>query len=538
MDEKEIVLEVLDFENIRNAKISDSERSLIINGNNYCKKYDKIKGFDYFIENQKIKLKTTINILKKKINLVRNSKIIKLLQNIILYNQDKQSEEISKNIINNLESYILTYKLDIFEIIKKKQEEIIKKKYVVYESNNEFVKNGFINISEDLLLNFSCEIKKKEGSKICKNLNGGILFINKKNLDLLEIDNSLKLLNNEDINSLYSIKNEIKNITIFLIDPTNQNIETFINLIKSGLENPKFIWITFSEKNMLDGCNSEILNIFSILFWSHDKVYLDENKIYCALNFENEENIKKTSNNKCEIHVEKIKYKLHQSEKSLISETTPENITLLDKLYFYNLCENIPDKQFECFECLICCENFSEKPNIKSYMPCGHSFCTDCIIKSIKIRQSCPICRKATKLNGIIIPNLKSNKMNTFLKIIKKLKNNENDEKNHKFNNIILIYVDTYTLGKILQKYLKEQNILDTLFLRENTDSSNIPKKYVICPIDKDIYTQNIKKISDIIILTSGKYMLKRESLGYDYIHNLSSIKVWVLSCLDCEILN
>ena len=51
-----------------------------------------------------------------------------------------------------------------------------------------------------------------------------------------------------------------------------------------------------------------------------------------------------------------------------------------------------PKTIFNDLECSICFENFHDKPKI--FLPCGHSFHGDCILKWFNKDMSCAICRK------------------------------------------------------------------------------------------------------------------------------------------------
>ena len=56
-------------------------------------------------------------------------------------------------------------------------------------------------------------------------------------------------------------------------------------------------------------------------------------------------------------------------------------------------------------------------------------------------------------------------------------------------------------------------------------------KRVLICTIDKSYLCQNIKTIKNIIVLINiSDYVLKPESLGYDYCYNNSDIKLWLFN--------
>lgn len=530
-----ITLEIFDCTSLRNLKITDTKTQLIVQGEDYCKVYDKVKDVNILQCNGKIFLETTLQSLKKKINSkVPNIKLTKLLKNVVTRNNETYNDKLLFNFTktqNNLKAS------HFIEGLCERELFIKNKKYLLYDSDTvELDKSFGLKFDETRFV-----IEKKSNIEIYKKSNGGIIFDsgNFSEVFPMFINNPecVHLTNSDEIKKNGS--NMGSNSRIILYNPTNEMILQLMQLIKTNVVKPCFTWIVLPINIQISHNCIDMCNIVSVLFWTCDKLIIPEitTEIFtleCSIVLDNG-NIcinqhKQTQQNTNQIIVEKIKYKLNDIEKLLLVDVNTENIKLLDKLYFYNIGEQLPVTTFECNECLICCQDFIANPEIKSYMPCGHSFCANCIIQSIKIRQCCPCCRHMSKFTGIIVPSLKSSKMNIFMKLLKKInKERQND-------NITLIYTDTFTLGKKISNYVTN-NIKNTkcTFVTQENISKIQNNNIVICSADKDKFSKNIKNITDIVIFTTGDYALKTESLGYDYCNGKNGIKIWTLLCDDLD---
>jgi len=140
-----------------------------------------------------------------------------------------------------------------------------------------------------------------------------------------------------------------------------------------------------------------------------------------------------------------------------------------------------------------------------------------------KSKYTCPMCRKAFK--NIIMPELKSSKMIYLMRLINKLINDINQN--------ILIYINTPIMARGLISYInKELENVETEFKCYIINKKN---KYhtssiLICPIDNNYLCQNIKNISNIIILSNinNEYILDPCSLGYDYCHIGKEVNIYL----------
>ena len=65
----------------------------------------------------------------------------------------------------------------------------------------------------------------------------------------------------------------------------------------------------------------------------------------------------------------------------------------LNKKKIYPIVLEKKENEFETKECSICLNEIT----IKATMPCGHSFCSDCILDWMKKKMNCPNCRMKFK---------------------------------------------------------------------------------------------------------------------------------------------
>lgn len=60
-----------------------------------------------------------------------------------------------------------------------------------------------------------------------------------------------------------------------------------------------------------------------------------------------------------------------------------------------SICKNIGHNKRTCNKrdsCPVCLESMNDKINV-AVTPCGHKFCTSCLVKSCSRNGKCPICR-------------------------------------------------------------------------------------------------------------------------------------------------
>lgn len=90
----------------------------------------------------------------------------------------------------------------------------------------------------------------------------------------------------------------------------------------------------------------------------------------------------------------------------------------------YSICsKNAKQTKFINNECGICMEKFN-KNRFETFYKCGHSFCLDCVLESMKHNNNCGYCRKFIDLSDIYIKsNLISNKIIFLKNFINKNKN-------------------------------------------------------------------------------------------------------------------
>ena len=546
-------LEVCDCTNIKGLKVKSEKTKITIQGSDYCKIYEKTKGLnlDFNEKDNKLTASFCIDFLKEKLsNQSRYRKFLKVIRECIEYNKVKNNMDIWNEFITNSKQLDLD-KLNSFE------KNIKYKNHTLYSSdiinlNDSIYSTSSTSISTYCLSQTDTQIKleKKSDLELSLKSNGGIIFdydnnfILKFNAFLADIKNSVNknilisdILPKQESNLNFTFKH-IKNIKkdlslatqrLIIYYPTKDMIAQLIKLIENKLEKPRIIWLVFpAGGHMNDNTNfNEILNI---LFWSTEKDKLKTfNHSICSLKCGE----KKPEKTNSKIILEKVKYKLNEFEEQLLDTITSDSISILDKLYFYNLGEKPPDIIYECRECPICDLDFAENKDCISYMPCGHMFCSYCTMSTIKIKNCCPSCRKLSKFNGIIIPNLVSSKMDILKKILGKIVAPDDNK------NVTLIYTDTFTLSKKLMVYFNELenkkgnenncNIVNQKTSTNKRDNETI----LLCPIDKDYLCQNIKRISNVIVLTTtSDYALKSESLGYDYCHGNSDVKLWLFECI------
>jgi hypothetical protein len=542
-----IKIQLYDCSGIKNLKTQTEKNKFIIRGENFCKVYEKIKGIEYSInnDNDSTILNILFNIQSIK-NICNYGKFIELIKNLIEYTNAKKEKLFWNNMRNISEKIGNGFKLDIYE------NKIKHKIHYLYYDNS-------INLNLDYICTYinNCVSidKKNEKNVLHKKCNGGIIFdddhtflqtftnsvdeykfAHKYIIIVDTIPKSDTISNNQKFifkNSRTLDTNiKFRGMTVIIYYPTETTLLSFINLIKNKISKPKIIWIVFSKFQII---SSNI--ILKLLFWCDDDIAYNENIKLITL-ISNSETIKETNNKS--IIIEKIKYSPNAYEIFLMGENiSVENINLIEKIYLYNVETKIPSLIYNTDNCPICDQIFSsptsyefpEKNPIileKSYLQCGHSFCPVCIITSLKVKCSCPICRNVIRLNNIFIPNIILNKLQCLFKLLCKIL-----EKDKYKGTRILIYSYNLIYAKgLLNHFKKINNSLDsdnnkyTYSVLKNA-SSGINSDVLICPKDKYILCKNIKNIKNVIVLTHNQE-LTPESLGHDHYVMNSDIRIWL----------
>lgn len=535
------VCNVANIANITDVKIKLEKNKVILQGTNYYKHYDVPKGVNMKFDNNCLTAQFEEELLRTKLNnQSRNNKFFTIIKDSIEHNKTKNNNQMWISHIENSKN------LNGLEELNKYEKNIKYKSHTVYTSEFMGINNNYC-LQND---NGNIFLRKKTDSEEHMKINGGIIFDHENNF-IQHFNDGLKNIKNSrlknflisdilprqqtDLNFTFkhikNIKQSLKldHVRLIVYYPTKEMLSQLIKFIGNKLEKPRIVWLVFPGKassNNLEYRFQNFLNfneVLNILFWSNT-LLKTFNPSIISLKFAENRQIPKKQN---QVIIEKIKYNLSQNELDLLSDVNYKNINMLDKLYFYNLGEALPRLIYNCTECPICCERFN--PNNITYMPCGHMFCSRCLVETIKIKNCCPNCRKNTKLNGIIIPSLVSTKMKLLLEIIKKI---ENDF-------LTIIYTDTFTISKKLLVYLnnleniKGENNICNILNQKSSTSQRKNEKILICPIENDFLCQNIKNIKNVVMLTTNSdYSLKSESLGYDYHFGNSDVKLWLFECI------
>lgn len=533
LNNKIISLEIYDCCKLKQFKSRDEKTKFIVQGENYCKIYDKIKGVDFFIDN-----------LKVMTSFIINTKIIPkfdtFLQSIKHYYDEKNNKSLWRSSIDSSKNIISIANFKNYE------KQIRSKSHLLYPQNS-------ISIDEEYICTYDtknnpislfnkkidmCEYKKFIGGIIFDN--GGIISFINDNLN--SNDKSKNIVIADEIPSVKSDKKfifkqfnkidndlELKNVRLFICHPTDVSLEKISKLIDEGLQKPKCIWIVYSENLQLIPNFDKIIKI---LLWSKHSVSYFNSSIL-TIRYGNHITTTK------KIIVEKIHYTINSIEKDIESHNSKIPL-LLENLFFSRMTNNILNNKVKIYdncECPICNTDFATNSETKSYLKCGHVMCSACLITIINLKNECPLCNKKIKHNEIIIPSIELTKINYLNKIIIKMIN-VSTEKNIKVSTII--YIDTLSLVKglfiYINNFLVENNYSDIakcIIVSQKTYNNNYNEynNIFICQNEKNIFSQNIKNIKNVIIFGSNNDdIYKPESFGYDYCHNNNDVRVWIFN--------
>ena len=517
--------EICDYANIKNASIKKEPSRLIVRGENFCKTFYKIKGINYQIcENEK-KINVTFDI--NDINGSKIKKHIDIMNLLFDYNDEKHNLLFWEKITNS------DNKIDMLSELFKCEKYLSHYTHYVYNSDKMQLNDKFYKRSSSQI-EFISDQKNYQFRKTI----GGILWdynfsfledmINlnykgangtrKKNILIADtVSNcnhpTFEFIKNDSVNNLTNFSNK----RLFIYYPAESLITKIISCIKTGHINPKCIWIVF-PRNIP---HIDFKKIITLLCWSNEELTSPKNIKLVTIKYTNNKNI---SHEKKKISVERIIYKYNKIEKHLLSSSDDEKI--LDKFYFSNIHNTMPDIIFDSQNCPICAKKFTASYNMsKSYFNCGHVFCSKCVFDSYKLKDVCPICRKQTHKNLPIIPQLVLSKIEYLKKLLLNLTRN--------LDSNILIYVDNPVISKGLHVWLK-QNFNNIHSEITNKKKLNFKHSIIICTKDSYYLSKNIKHITEVIsISTSNDFLINTESLGYDYFYAGSEIRIWLFDSGD-----
>ena len=162
-----ISLEIYDCSNIKSLKSRDEKSRFIMQGENFCKIYDKIKGVDYSLTQIENKMLFTASFdVEYMKNHLDTPKFVKFMESI----KDQQNIKLMKNIwqdsMQNSEELIEMSSLGTFE------QKFKYKSHVTYPADS-------INLNNDYICTYSknsISFNKKKDACIYKKYNGGIIL--------------------------------------------------------------------------------------------------------------------------------------------------------------------------------------------------------------------------------------------------------------------------------------------------------------------------------------------------------------------------
>lgn len=505
-----IFLELDNCDSVNNLIFVEEKYKYIIKGQSYCKVFDKIKGVCLFLDNNRLFLKFTIEDAKNMSGYGKFTNMIKVAKDNLL---KKYDELFWNKIKQNAVLYNEHTKLDTFITqIKYKTHVLNLLNTLNFDRDNLCVfdvKNNNVHIE-----------KKTKNNILSEKCNGGIIIdkdnnwisLFEKTFESSKFTSKYVILSNvvfpklskKSIDTVRKLDENLKNKILIIYHPNENLLDNVVNYINVTTQKPKLTWL------ILEDIKYDSKIILKILFWNKNKIYCDDINL---LSF------------KCEsfthdrpITITKINYKLNNLENKMFKIC--HNMLLIEKIFLLNVNTKVPLNIFNTDNCIICHNIFdklsSDEINCsKSYLSCGHIFCSSCVIEVLNINKLCPICRSDIKLDKLSISNLIPNKFKHLVKLLKKINNGENDKKT-------IIYVDNQTYAKSLKFYLKDH--IESTIIRNN---ENIKCNIIICPKNKSILCKNIKNILNIIVMANDQ-VLTSESLGYD--HNISNnkIKIWL----------
>jgi hypothetical protein len=529
-----ITTPLCDCSGVKQLKFREEKNKFIVQGEDFCKVYEKIKGVDFSLCETTNHVAVTFDVNQiEAFN--KYGKFIELIKLVKEYNEHTNEKTFWKKLqvgaetVSNIQDVLnlekqISYKTHI--VSKNVHVElgsnflctIVDNEIKIFKKNNRNQLHrktvcGFVYDCDNTFLNnFNDSIKENE--TVTKNIIITDVLPKLKNKPKFSFKNTQSL----------SAQTKLANSRVIVYYPTEYVIEKILFLVNEDVNKPKVLWIVLPH-------NPHILphfqSMINILFWSKiDIISKNGLNLTCVLYGDSKCGNPRPTKNTNNIIIEKIVYKLNKLEESILENVDDKYIYILDKLFFSSYGSKLPEQIFDTSNCPVCDNEFNDLCN-KSYLSCGHEFCTSCIIELANNKLTCPICRKNIKYNGIIIPNLIPNKAKYLSKIFNKVftEDNENDDN-------ILIYVDTAMMAKGLFMFIDTELYPKNSRLKcciVNQKNNNYKSCILICVKDKNFICQNIKNIKYVIVLTSvSDYILNPESLGYDYCYADQKIRILI----------
>lgn len=522
----------------------DKDSIEIRNKNNFTYVIEKPEGIEYKIKECENDCKIlTINTNIKHIKNIKNKKIINYYNKVyderkylqydkIIESYDKlinQDNIIQNNNLNSIE--INKSKNKIIKISSEKLLIIRKSKIEIAESKNYknlhkliFHKKIYVSDKENWIENLIKLIKNTENTKkfSCLIISNKKEILEKQELKMKDIT----IISYKEVESNKKYKKRWNVIIYDLYEINYEKIETItrknnliskLEIYKIKCKNDKILRFTLIDfLNLLIGENfNNVINYYedkyedllnNIIFF--DKKEIDINKKQLIINREC------YNYNKIESYIFDNDHTIHKIGK-YIDEIGKS---------FYNT-KPLKEKDKIETECTICMNE------IESYqmciLTCNHSICYKCMCKIYilnKTNSKCPLCRQKYEIHMVqpVENNIK------YSKIEKLMNNLERDIKIYKK---IVIYTKEILFEEIKNQIENQINCYKIDGKRKEKNNiineiNKIKEKVIILSEAKDnIYIKQIKDIDKIIVLDREyEYILKRESLGYNFNNNRSGV--------------
>jgi hypothetical protein len=189
---------------------------------------------------------------------------------------------------------------------------------------------------------------------------------------------------------------------------------------------------------------------------------------------------------------------------------------------FYNN-NNDKIKCDELQECTIC-TNILDKSKMCTTL-CNHVFCYSCIILNYINKNKCPNCR-----NEYVLHNLLPQTQNKYAKF--ELLKNDMKENINKYKKI-MIYAETTIISFLKDLLYNNYKNLNIITLTKNKQEkikkileiNNYDNFILFVESCDSIYSKYVRELDKIIILDREyDYILKKESIGYDFMNKIKGI--------------
>jgi len=535
-----ITAPISNCDGVKHLQCREEKSRFIVQGENFCKVYEKIKGINFSLNTMTNDITVTFDTSQIE-TYNKYGKFIDLIKMVQCHNEYTNEKLFwAKSIdtslkINNIHDVInlekqISYKT---HIIHKNINIDLGPKYSCFIDNNDikiYKKNtkdqmhkkticGFIyDHSNNFLNNFNDNIKENENMS--------------KNIVITDILPKIKNKQKFSFKNMQALSPQIilTNSRVIIYYPTEQVLEKINYLIDQNVHKPKNLWIVFPYNTSLSINFPEHFKLIAnIIFWQSNIAIKNELSLTNVMysNYPNlpEKTIKNVTNN---IMIEKVSYRMNKIEEYVLNHTN-NCLHMLDRLFFSNYGTKMPNQIYDLYNCPVCDNQFDEFC-VKSYLSCGHEFCPACVIELINNKLSCPVCRKNIRCNAITISKFTSNKVKYLTKLFNRVFTGENE--NDGINDNILIYVDTLIMAKGLFTFINKELYPQNCRLKcciVNQKNNNYKSCILICVKDKHSICKDIKNIKYIVVLTgTSDYILNPESLGYDYCYADQKVKIFL----------